>query len=102
LVALSPNSSPTSAGVHPSTSRSTTTWRRTGGELGDRRQEPRPRPPTNPAGRITSHQVAESLFNQGLIVNAAPDGPSQADPEIRGLRAAGIVVNCPPMFVAPA
>ena len=52
--------------------------------------------------RITSHQVAESLFNQGLIVNAAPDGPSQADPEIRGLRAAGVVVNCPPMFVAPA
>ena len=50
--------------------------------------------------RITSHQVAESLFNQGLIVNAAPDGPSQADPEIRGLRAAGVVVNCPPMFVA--
>lgn len=52
--------------------------------------------------RITNHQVAESLFNQGLIVNAAPDGPSNADPEIRGLRAAGVVVNCPPMFIDAA
>jgi hypothetical protein len=25
--------------------------------------------------RITSHQVVESLFSQGLLVNAAPDGP---------------------------
>ncbi|MFN8080711.1 MAG: hypothetical protein U0Q19_14235 [Kineosporiaceae bacterium] len=52
--------------------------------------------------RITSHQVADSLFHQGLIVNAAPDGPSFADPEIHGLRAADIVVNCPPMIVDPA
>jgi len=52
--------------------------------------------------RLTSHQDVESLFNQGLLVNAAPDGPSNADPEIRGLRAAGVVVDCPPMIVDPA
>ena len=52
--------------------------------------------------RITAHQDVEALFTAGLVVNAAPDGPSNADPEIRGLRAAGAIVNCPPMFVAPA
>jgi hypothetical protein len=51
--------------------------------------------------RITSHQAVESLFNQGLLVNAAPDGPVNHDPEIDGLRASGVVVNCPPIFVAP-
>jgi hypothetical protein len=51
--------------------------------------------------RITSHQVAESLFSQGLLVNAAPDGLVNHDPDIDGLRAAGVVVNCPPIFVAP-
>ena len=45
--------------------------------------------------------MAESLFRQGLLVNAAPDGPVNHDPEIDGLRAAGVVVNCPPIFVAP-
>jgi len=50
--------------------------------------------------RITSHQVVDSLFDQGLLVNAAPDGPVNHDPEIDGLRAAGVVVNCPPIFVA--
>ncbi len=50
--------------------------------------------------RITSHQDVESLFNAGEVVNAAPDGAVNHDPEIDGLRAAGIVVNCPPIFVA--
>jgi len=52
--------------------------------------------------RVTSHQDIESLFNKGLLVNAAPDGPINHDPEINGLRAAGVVVNCPPIFVAAA
>jgi hypothetical protein len=51
--------------------------------------------------RLTSHEQVEALFNQGLLVNAAPDGPVNTDPEIYGLRAAGIVINCPPIFVAP-
>jgi hypothetical protein len=51
--------------------------------------------------RITSHQDVEKLFNEGILVNAAPDGPVNHDPEIYGLRAAGVVVNCPPIFVAP-
>jgi hypothetical protein len=51
--------------------------------------------------RLTSHQQVEALFNQGLLVSAAPDGPVNHDPEIDGLRAAGVVVNCPPIFVAP-
>jgi hypothetical protein len=49
---------------------------------------------------VTDHQDVEALFNAGWIVNAAPDGPSNSDPEISGLRAAGAVVNCPPLFVA--
>jgi hypothetical protein len=52
--------------------------------------------------RLTSHQTVEALFNEGDLVSAAPDGPVNMDPEIFGLRAAGVVVNCPPMFVAPA
>ncbi len=51
--------------------------------------------------RINSHQVVEQDFNAGLLVNANPTGPSQLDPEIFGLRALGVVINCPPMFVAP-
>jgi hypothetical protein len=51
--------------------------------------------------RIGSHQTVEQLFNQGLLVNANPNGPSQLDPEIFGLRALGVVINCPPIFVAP-
>jgi hypothetical protein len=51
--------------------------------------------------RVTSHQDAEHLFQQGLLVSGAPDGPLNLDPEIFGLRAARVVVNCPPMFVAP-
>jgi len=51
--------------------------------------------------RITSHQDVEALFNAGWVVSAAPSGPENFDPEIRGLRAAEVVVNCPPMFVAP-
>ncbi len=50
--------------------------------------------------RVTDHQDVETFFNQGTIVSAAPNGPSNQDPEIRGLRAAGVVVNCPPMFVS--
>jgi hypothetical protein len=50
--------------------------------------------------RINSHQTVEQLFNQGLLVNANPDGPVNTDPEIFGLRALGVVINCPPMFVA--
>jgi hypothetical protein len=52
--------------------------------------------------RLGSHETVERLFSQGLLVNANPDGPSQDDPEILGLRALGVVVDCPPMFVAPA
>lgn len=50
--------------------------------------------------RINSHETVEQLFNQGLLVNANPAGPSQLDPEIFGLRALGAVINCPPIFVA--
>lgn len=52
--------------------------------------------------RIGSHETVEQLFNQGFLVNANPGGPSQEDPEIFGLRALGAVIDCPPMFVAPA
>jgi hypothetical protein len=52
--------------------------------------------------RIGSHETVEQLFNEGLLVNANPSGPSQEDPEIFGLRALGAVIDCPPMFVAPA
>jgi hypothetical protein len=50
--------------------------------------------------RVTDHQDVEAFFNAGAIVSAAPGGPSNQDPEIKGLRAAGVVVNCPPMFVS--
>jgi hypothetical protein len=52
--------------------------------------------------RLSSHQDVEALFNRGELVSAAPDGPSNNDPEIRGLRAAGVVVDCPPMIVEAA
>jgi hypothetical protein len=52
--------------------------------------------------RLGSHETVERLFQAGLLVNANPDGPTQDDPEILGLRALGAVVNCPPIFVAPA
>jgi hypothetical protein len=52
--------------------------------------------------RIGSHETVEQLFNDGWLVNANPTGPSQQDPEIFGLRALGVVIDCPPMFVAPA
>jgi hypothetical protein len=52
--------------------------------------------------RVTSHQDVEALFNAGQLVSAAPGGPENFDPEILGLRAAGAIVNCPPMFVEPA
>lgn len=51
--------------------------------------------------RVTSHEQADSLFEQGELVNAFPDGPVNHDPEIDGFRAAGFIVNCPPIFVAP-
>ncbi len=51
--------------------------------------------------RVTAHQDVEDLFNAGLLANAAPNGPENHDPEIDGLRAAGVVVNCPPIFVDP-
>jgi len=51
--------------------------------------------------RLTSHGEVEALFLAGLIENAAPNGPANQDAEILGLRAAGVVINCPPIFVAP-
>jgi hypothetical protein len=51
---------------------------------------------------LKNHQIVKDAFNAGLLVNANPTGPENQDPEIRGLRALGVVVNCPPMFVAPA
>jgi hypothetical protein len=51
--------------------------------------------------RVTSHEDVEALFVAGELVSAAPNGPENVDSEIRGLRAAGVVVNCPPMFVEP-
>jgi hypothetical protein len=51
--------------------------------------------------RIGSRQTVEQLFSHGLLVNANPNAPSQLDPEILGLRALGVVINCPPIFVAP-
>jgi hypothetical protein len=51
--------------------------------------------------RVTSHEDVEALFVAGELVSAAPNGPENLDPEIRGLRAAGVIVNCPPMFVEP-
>jgi hypothetical protein len=50
--------------------------------------------------RLGSHETVEHLFQEGLLVNFNPTGPRQNDPEILGLRALGVVVNCPPMFVA--
>ena len=50
--------------------------------------------------RVESHETVEQLFDEGLLVNFNPTGPSQDDPEILGLRALGAVVNCPPIFVA--
>ena len=50
--------------------------------------------------RLNSHEEVEQDFNAGLLVNFNPTGPSQLDPEIFGLRALGVVINCPPMFVA--
>lgn len=52
--------------------------------------------------RVKAHQDVEALFNAGQLVTAAPGGPTNHDPEIDGLRAAGVVVNCPPVFVATA
>jgi hypothetical protein len=51
--------------------------------------------------RLMSHETVEQLFEGGRLVNANPDGPVNHDPEINGLRAAGVVNNCPPIFVAP-
>jgi hypothetical protein len=50
--------------------------------------------------RLGSHETVEQLFQQGLLVNANPNGPSQDDPEILGLRALGVDIDCPPIFVA--
>src|SRR5262245_33176023 len=49
---------------------------------------------------LTSHEDVETLFQSGAIVSDTPDGPENQDPEIRGLHASGVVINCPPMFVA--
>jgi hypothetical protein len=51
--------------------------------------------------QLRDHQEVEALFKQGWIVNANPNGPVNHDPEIDGLRALGVVVNCPPMVVEP-
>jgi hypothetical protein len=51
--------------------------------------------------RLNSHEEVEQRFQEGELVNANPTGPVQQDPEIEGLRALGVVINCPPMFVAP-
>jgi len=50
---------------------------------------------------LTSHDDVETLFQSGAMVSAAPNGPPNQDAEIRGLRALGVVINCPVMFVAP-
>ncbi|MGZ4110638.1 MAG: hypothetical protein ACXVP7_13245 [Actinomycetota bacterium] len=52
--------------------------------------------------RLSSHLQAERRFQRGQLVNVNPTGPEQMDPEIEALRALGVVINCPPMFVAPA
>jgi hypothetical protein len=52
--------------------------------------------------RLSSHLQVERRFQRGQLVNANPTGPEQQDPEIEGLRALGVVIDCPPMFVAPA
>ena len=51
--------------------------------------------------RLGSHETVERVFDQGLLVNANPDGPARTT-RIPGVRALGVVVGCPPMFVAPA
>jgi hypothetical protein len=52
--------------------------------------------------RLGSHEEVERLVEEGVLVNANPDGPLNDDPEIHSLRALGVVVNCPPVFVAVA
>jgi hypothetical protein len=51
--------------------------------------------------RVGSHETVQRLVEQGLMVNFNPDGPLNDDPEIHSLRALGVDVNCPPIFVAP-
>jgi len=50
--------------------------------------------------RLNSHLEVEQAFRKGWLVNFNPTGPKQHDPEIEGLRALGVVIDCPPMFVA--
>jgi hypothetical protein len=49
---------------------------------------------------LSTESSSTQIAARGLLVSAAPGGPVNHDPEINGLRAAGIVVNCPPIFVA--
>lgn len=51
--------------------------------------------------RLASHKEVEAAFQDGLVQNFAPSGPENQDHEIRGLRALDVIINCPPMFVAP-
>ena len=50
---------------------------------------------------LTSHEDVETLFQSGAIVSDTPSGPENQDRELLGLHASGVVINCPPMFVAP-
>lgn len=46
---------------------------------------------------LTSHVQVIDFFRQGSLVSFAPQGP--ANPKLGGLNAAGIIINCPNMFV---
>jgi hypothetical protein len=51
--------------------------------------------------RVGSHETVERLVERGVMKNFVPDGPLNDDPEIHSVRALGVDVNCPPIFVAP-
>jgi transposase len=51
-------------------------------------------------GAVPSVATIWRVLSRRELVNFNPRGPKQIDPEILGLRALGVVVNCPPMFVA--
>lgn len=48
--------------------------------------------------RLTTHVEVIELFRQGYLVSPVPEGVN-VNPKLGDLRAAGIVINCPNMFV---
>lgn len=46
--------------------------------------------------RLTTHEDVIALFQDGALVSGAPNGVVNAD--LGGLRAAGVIVNCPNIF----